>query len=272
MIAGSLLKLTEERGYISLPHTRESRQRLHLANILDHLTSGTTTAITKAKGHQQRRLLRATAQVLLLEVGPGAIQLFRRCQRFIGACIGTLLRRCAKVSQDARSGQALPPEAIVRQAIILAPTNFDGEEVFQARLFNQLRQSPGIAKDIGQPENGRFVDTGKIFLKEGAAQQKLAGQRFGTTQITIGLNPHAPDQLPASLCRSLSNSLKQFRIILAYVIIKLWLALRKMIFWILLHQTHHSMEGTTSFAPCLPQRPEPGYINMSMPGANHLNI
>ena len=51
---------------------------------------------------------------------------------------------------------ALPPENLIRHVIVLIPGHLVGDEVFHARLRDQLRQCPGIAKGIRQPEHRRL--------------------------------------------------------------------------------------------------------------------
>src|SRR5262245_47304422 len=59
------------------------------------------------------------------------------------------------VGEDARAVEPLPPEAIVGQPVVDAPARFGGDKEFQAGLFDQLRQAPGKAKGIWQPEDRR---------------------------------------------------------------------------------------------------------------------
>jgi len=59
---------------------------------------------------------------------------------------------CAEMGQNLGSVQPLPPERIKRQAVVLAPADLDGKEVFQSGFFYQLGQVPGVAKHIRQLE------------------------------------------------------------------------------------------------------------------------
>ena len=62
----------------------------------------------------------------------------------------------------------LPPEAVKGQAVVLAPADLDREEIVKPRLFDQLRQIPGIAKNIGQPEHRRLDLRAKVLTKKAA--------------------------------------------------------------------------------------------------------
>ena len=74
-------------------------------------------------------------QLLLLEVGPCTQRLFRVGLGIVRAGVGAVVRRGAEVGEYLGAVQSLPPEAVIRQPVVLAPADLDGEEVFETRLL-----------------------------------------------------------------------------------------------------------------------------------------
>jgi hypothetical protein len=100
------------------------------------------------------------------ESSPGSHELFRDGLRVIGTGENALIRRCAEVRQYSRAINGLPPETVVGEAVVLIPADFDGEEIFQAGLLDELWKRPGIAKNVRQPESRRFGSSHKVFREE----------------------------------------------------------------------------------------------------------
>ncbi len=159
--------------------------------------------------------------------------------------------------------QPLPPEAVVGQAVVLAPADLDREEVFQPGLLDQLGQVPGIAEDVGQPQHGRNP-VAKMAAEERLAQQELARQGFRPADVAVCLDPHAAQWFPAPLRHPRFDLAKESRVIPAHKLIKLGLALGKMIGRKLLHQPQDGGKGTPCLAPCLPHRPQPGQVEVGV--------
>jgi len=176
------------------------------------------------------------------------------------------------VRQHARAVQALPPEAVIRQVVVLVPADLDGEEVFQPGLLDQLRQRPGIAEHIRQPQHRRLCPRPEVLPKEAAAQQKLAGQRLRAADVAVGLNPHPTDRLPAPLGHPLPDGREQRRVVLPDKLVKLRLALGEGEVRELIHQAHDVVEGAPGLTPGLAQRPQPGDIKVGMPRADDVHV
>ena len=119
------------------------------------------------------------------------------------------------MDQDARAIQALPPERVVREAVVLAPAELGREKVLQAGLLDELRQAPGISKDVGQPEHRRPSLLAKMPLKEGHAQQELPDQGLTSGEVAVGLDPGTAHRLPPACLHLLPDGLKESRIVLA---------------------------------------------------------
>ncbi len=251
----------------TVAHLGQAREVAHCADVFKHLTRGTAAAVAVAKGHQQRLL-----QFLLLEVLPRPKILRWRRHSVVGAGVGAKVGRGAEVGEHLRAVQPLPPEGVVGQAVVLAPADLDREEVFQPGFLDELRQVPGVAKDVGQPEHRRFGAGAEVLAEEGAAKQELARQRFGPAQVAVRLDPHAADGFPASFGDARLDVLEKLRVVLAHVVVELRLALREVIFRKLLHQPQHSVEGAASLLPRDAQRPQPGHIDVSVTRADHLDV
>src|SRR6187401_3091784 len=123
-------------------------------------------------------------QLLLLEALPCAQALLWIRHRVIRAGIRTteFLDR-AEMSKNLCAVDTLPHEGVVRQAVVLTPADLDGHEIFQTRLLDQLGQCPCITEYIGQPQDGAFCVSTKVFAEEGATQQELTRQRLGAAQV-----------------------------------------------------------------------------------------
>jgi hypothetical protein len=76
------------------------------------------------------------------------------------------IRAGAEVGEHTCTIEPLPPERVVRQAVVLIPAQLDGKEVVEPSLLDELRQVPGITKDVGQPEHGRHGMRAKVLAKE----------------------------------------------------------------------------------------------------------
>jgi 23S rRNA (cytidine1920-2'-O)/16S rRNA (cytidine1409-2'-O)-methyltransferase len=124
--------------------------------LWDDVLAGLVTQTRVAPG---TKLVPYQLEVLVGEGGMGQVFPIRRCGQ--------------EVRENLRAIQTLPPHELIRHAVVLIPTHFVRDEILHARLFNQLRQRPTIAKRIGQPQNGR-VNIPKMLTEIAASKQKLA--------------------------------------------------------------------------------------------------
>lgn len=89
----------------------------------------------------------------------------------IGGGMHTLGIFCgAEMSQNPGAVQSLPPEGVKGQAVVLAPADLNGEKILQTGFFDQLRQVPGITKNIRKPENRGFRFWTEMIPKESASK------------------------------------------------------------------------------------------------------
>ena len=150
----------------------QRREIFHHFDIFKHLACGTAAAIAEAICHEQ-----VLVQIFLLEVLPRAKRFFGVCHGVIGAGKRTakFLDR-AEVGEDLRAVNALPHKGVIRQAVVLTPTDLDGHEIFQVPPADELRQRPCITEDIGQPQHRSLCILAEMFAEECATEKKLPCQ------------------------------------------------------------------------------------------------
>ncbi len=93
----------------------DARQRgevRHLANVLQHLASGSAAAVTVAESHKEYRRARVS-QTFLLNVIPSLQRLFRRGGGTVGAIVTAARARSAEMGEDARPVQTAPPKGVI---------------------------------------------------------------------------------------------------------------------------------------------------------------
>ncbi len=264
------LQVAEEVAGGALAGLRQAREARHRPQVLQHLAGRAAATVAVAEGHEHVAL-----SFLLLEVLPGVQGRFRVGGRVISAGPdgrAAVLRRGAEMGQHAGAVQPLPPERVIGHAVVLVPAQLDGEEVVQAGLLDELRQRPGVAEDIRQPQHGRLRVRAEVLAEIAAPQQKLARQRLRAAQVAVGLNPHAADGLPAPLRHPRADRLEELWMILADVLVELGLALGEVVLGELLHQAQGGVEGARGFAAGLVEGPQPGHVDVGVAGGGHGHI
>src|SRR5450759_1423770 len=88
-----------------------------------------------------------------------------------------------------------PPEAVVRVLVHLAPGEFLRHEVVDTGLLHELWQRTRITKDVREPQVSDVH--AKLLSEEALAIEKLAYQRFTSTDVRIGFHPHRALHFPA---------------------------------------------------------------------------
>ena len=86
------------------------------------------------------------------------------------------LRRRDEMGQHPASVDAFPVKRVVGHPVVLVPADLRRHKHVDARFFQNLRQRPGIAEHIRQPQ--KFHVLAEFFLNKPAAEQNLTGQRF----------------------------------------------------------------------------------------------
>ena len=197
------LQVAEEIPHPAKVRARRGGEAAQHLDILQHLARRAAAPIPVPVAHQPRLDHARPPGVLLLGAGPGVEHLVRRGHGVVGG--GVLAPRLvggAEVRQHARAVQPLPPEGFIRKVVVLAPADLDGEEVFQPGLLDELRQVPGVAEHVRQPQHRAFSARPKMGAEEAAPQQELARQRLAAREVAIRLHPHPAQRLPVALRRA----------------------------------------------------------------------
>src|SRR6185436_14354271 len=113
---------------------------------------------------------------------------------------------------------APPPERVVGQTVVQAPTDLRGHEVLHARTLDNLWQRPTVAEGIWQPQDR--VVYAKLVAEELAPQHKLPHQRLAAGNVAVGLDPHPARWLPPSLLHTRLDLFVQVRRVLFDELVK----------------------------------------------------
>ncbi len=111
-----------------------------------------------------------------------------------------------------------------------------------------------------------------MFLEKRPPYHKLPRQRLGARQVTVGLNPHPAEGFPAPFGDALFDAFKKLRVVLLHIIVKLRLTLRKGVLRELFHEPQDGVKGATGLAAGLAERPEPGDVNVCVPGGGDRHV
>ena len=99
--------------------------------------------------------------------------------------------------QDTTAIDPFPPVEIIGERVPLVPSQFMGKKIGNAGRLQQLRQVAVESKRVRQPCHlGIPFEFG---LEVPLTEQQLANPGFSGRQITVGLNPHASDDVPPAL-------------------------------------------------------------------------
>ena len=258
-LAGAGLEVLEELAGAAQPHARRARMVGQPPTVLQHFAGRAATAVSPAVGREQLRV-----RLFLLVVAPRANDQPGRQVAVVGMVPAlSHVWRDDEMGKDLGAVQPLPPEAVVRQAVVLIPTQLRSHEVLQAGLHDQLGECPGEAERVGQPENGRF-GLAEAFAEVVAPQQELPDQGFSTGQVTVGLDPHAAGHFPAILCDTLPDLIEEVGVILGDVAVELGLTLGEVEAGELLHQAQDATEGSGCLASDLADGPQPGHVQVGV--------
>jgi hypothetical protein len=152
---------------------------------LEHLAGGTAPTVSPTE-----EVERARGPIVVLEVLDPEAELADAHVAAVG--VG---RR--EVGEDPGSVDALPQEAVVGQDVVLVPGELLGQEPADAALLHDLGQGGRIAEHVGQPHVVGLDP--ELVEVEALAVDDLADQGLARGDVAVGLDPHAPGGLEASL-------------------------------------------------------------------------
>ena len=174
-----------------------------------------------------------------------------------------------QVGEHLRAVDALPPEDVVRERIsaVVRPEDLLRAEPFDAATFHDLRDGAAVAKDVRQPHDLR-IDA-ELLLEEVLSFLELADQRFAAGNVRVGLHPHGAFHQPLAALDGFLDPFVQIGIERLDAIVEIGLALKELVFGILLHQRQLVGECADAFALRLLQRPQPRHVDVRMAEAAH---
>ena len=168
------------------------------------------------------------------------------------------------VGEHAAAVEALPPEEVGGHGVGLGPVHLDGEEARHPGLVQQLRQRGREAEAVGQPADG--VPLAEHPLEVALAVEELADEGLAGRHVGVGLDPHGAVRLPLAGGDLLLDAGEERRVVLLEVGVELGGRLVEDEVRVAVHQRQHGREGAGGLAPRLGQRPEPGEVDMRVPG------
>ena len=129
-------------------------------------------------------------------------------------------------------------------------------------LLHDLGQRGRVAEHVGQPDvvglDPQFVEV------EPLAVDDLADQRLARGDVAVGLDPHAPGRLEASLGDPDLHPLPQLGVVLAHPGQVLGLGDHEPVLGVALHQLEHRAEGASALSDRLAERPQPRRVQMGV--------
>ena len=233
---------------------------------LKHLGGGTASAVPEAKGDEG-----LVGKILLLEavVGPGdhlgvGVRVVGR--PFREGVVPPLLLCGEEVGRDRGPVDPPPSEKIIWHDIHVVPADLRGDEPVDTALFQDLRQRRRVSEDVGEPE-----DTGidaELLFEEALSVDYLAYERLARRQVAVGLEPHRSLDLPPSGGDHLLYLAVKLGSVLFDRLVEIGLGGHEPVLGIALHKLDDGREGALRLLPRLPDRPEPGDVDVRVPDAD----
>ena len=253
-LAGFLMRLGEILLRQPLAGGGQARIMRRAAQVLQHLLGRPAPAVAVAKGEE---LLLIAGFLLVGLPRPGELLRVGRAAVAAPAQLGDMRHHPAAVN-------ALPPEQVVRKLVPRLPVQFPGPERAQPAARQNLRQPRIIPENIRQPAQRR--PRPEFLLAKLDAVQHLPDERLTGGDIGVRLHPHGPGGLPASRRDLRLDFLIQRRVMLLDVRVQLRLGAGEAVLGVAPHQPAGRRESAPAFADGLPDRPQPGGVDMGVPG------
>ena len=217
-----------------------------------HLAGGSAAAVAPAEQVDPDRRAALLLEVALEvgELGPG--------QRPV---VGIGRR---EVGEDAGAVDALPAEGVVGEGVGLIPGDLLGQEELVAGQCRDLRQRGGVAEGVRQP--GLAGLDPEVVQEEPLAGDELAGHRLRAGQVGVGLDPHPADGHEAPRGDVLTDPIEQLGVVVLDPAVLLRGGGREDQLRIALQQRADVGEGAGDLADGLTHRPQPGRVDVGVPG------
>ena len=166
------------------------------------------------------------------------------------------------MGEDAAAVDALPPERVVREAVDLAPRHLLGQEPGDPGLAQDLRQRGAVAEHVWQPQVGGLP--AELLDEEALAVDDLAHQGLARRDVAVGLHPHAADRLELAAFDLLPDALVEAGVTVLDPRVLLGLGAGEAVLRVLVHQPYRVGERPGALAGRLPQRPQPGGVDVGV--------
>ena len=253
-----LVELLAELVHPAHLDPRHAGDAAHPAGGFQHIPVGAAAAVTVAHAGEK-----GGVQVLVVIALPHGSNL--------PGCGGAAAAGAVpldEVGQHRGAVQATPVEGVVGQLVLVVPAQLGGDEGVNLALFENLRQSGGVAEHVRQPQEGALF--AELPLEKPGAIEELPHKGLPRGQVAVALHPHAAARLPAALLYPALYHLVELGVILADVLILLGLGVQKQVLGIALHQPVDRGEGAGALLVGVADAPQPGVVDVGV--AHHGDI
>ena len=219
---------------------------------LEHLARRSATAVAVSERHQ-----RPVTPAVLGEVGDG-VRAFGRCDLGVVGVDGW------EVGEHACAVEPFPPERVVGEPVLLVPRQLLRHEAGHPAGCEHLWQTGRVAEHVGDPHLGAAPP--EVPLEVPLAVHDLAHEALAGRQVHVGLDPHPAGRHPLS-ARDLRRDAGE-ELGLAVLDPRVLLRLRadEPVLGVLVHQPDGRGERPLALASRLADRPQPGGVDVRMPG------
>ena len=221
---------------------------------LEHLARRSATPVAVSERHQ-----RPVTPAVLGEVGDGVRAFGRRDLGVVGV-------DGREVGEHAGAVEPFPPERVVGEAVLLVPRQLLRHEAGHPTGREHLRQTGRVAEHVGDPHLGAAPP--EVPLEVPLPVHDLADEALAGRQVHVGLDPHPAGRHPLSALDLRRDAGEELG--LAFLDPRVLLRLRadEPVLGVLVHQPDGRGERPLALASRLADRPQPGGVDVRMPGGD----
>jgi hypothetical protein len=238
-----------------------ARQAVHIFHALG--------PVRAFPGRAAAAVAKAKQQVGFFASGRGLCS-WSRCTALLAHWPSSYRCRRAGSGSAPAAVQAFPPEGVAAELVELVPGEFDGQEVLDAHLAQDLRQGGRIAKHIWLPE---FLAGDAKFARKKRCPYRnwrTSASPEGRLQSGSTHEPPAGNELPdLTFC---FDALIQAGVHFLHPLILLRLRARQSGSRGIRPYSAPRWRRCGAFAACFRQRPQPGRVDVGMPDRRKVNL
>ena len=178
------------------------------------------------------------------------------------------LDRCAvgvgrgEVREDPTPVDALPQEAVVREAVGAVPGHLLGEEPIATSQPEQLGERGRITEHVGYPHlPARHAE---VLGEEALTVQELPRHRLAAGHVPVRFDPTPPDRDPLAPFDRIDDVGEHGRVVLPHPVVLHRLRTREPELRVVLRQSEGVGERPGDLAHRLPHRPQPGRVDVGV--------